>query len=95
MPSNLRQQQMDGARHSHRGIGFFTRLTVGVSAALLAISGATQENALDTETLPDQQLVFGVSPAAQTQRLLSPLLGTLREELLGLYAALGLSLIHI
>jgi hypothetical protein len=65
------------------------RVALGVSAALLATTGATQEDAPTTETLPQQQLLFGVSPAAQTERLLRPIPRTLSEELLGFYAAVG------
>ncbi len=83
------QRQPDHSQRRDRDYILLTRLAAGISAALLAIPGATQENVLDTQALPDQQLLFGVSPAAQTKQLLKPLPDALLEELLGLYAALG------
>ncbi len=83
------QRQLDHSQRRHRDLIQAARLATGIAAMLLAIPGPAQENVVDTDALPDQQLLFGVSPAAQTQRLLRPLADALREELVGLYAALG------
>jgi hypothetical protein len=88
------QRQLDHRQRREWNLILSVCLAVGASAALLAIPGAAQEGSVDTEALPDQQLLFGVSPAAQTQRMIQPRFDTLREELFGFYGALGLGAEH-
>jgi hypothetical protein len=91
----LKQQRpLDHSQRCHRDPILLARIAAGLSAALLTVPGATQENVLDIQSLPEQRLLFGVAPAAQTQRLLKPLPDLLREELLGVYAALGIGAQH-
>ncbi len=87
MISQRRQPDPHHARN--RKCLFVTRLVAGISATLLALPGAAQDNSVDTENLANQQPVFGVSPAAQTARIIGPPPEGWQPDLFGFYAALG------